>query len=174
MRPRSVWCCWNGSGPKERADSTQRTAREHRAAQKTAPNGLLCACKWKEQRPPLSLARGQIAGKASADRCCFMQNRTANLGGRGQREVGSLSEEGACSWWWRCSGATPGPTQSVPWWVESLSSTLLVPEILLGHRPTAPLISGVLLGWHTQPTALLISGVLLNQHTQRAKSSITS
>lgn len=37
-----------------------------------------------------------------------------------------------------------------------LSSTLLVPEILLGHRPTAPLISGVLLGWHTQPTALLI------------------
>ena len=37
-----------------------------------------------------------------------------------------------------------------------LSSTLLVPEILLGHRPTAPLISGVLLGWHTQPAALLI------------------
>ena len=26
MRPRSVWCCWDGSGPKERAESTQRPA----------------------------------------------------------------------------------------------------------------------------------------------------
>ena len=33
-------------------------------------------------------------------------------------------------------------------------SALLVPDLLLGYRPTAPLTSGGLLGQHTQPTAL--------------------
>ena len=36
MRPRSVWCCWDGSGPKERAESTQRTAES--TGQHTAKN----------------------------------------------------------------------------------------------------------------------------------------
>ena len=43
MRPRSVWCCWDGSGPKERAESTQRTAESTGQHKKTAPGGLLCA-----------------------------------------------------------------------------------------------------------------------------------
>ena len=59
MRPRSVWCCWDGSGPKERAESTQRTAEstgqhtaKNRAEKTGAPKGVFFIA---VRAPPLLL-----------------------------------------------------------------------------------------------------------------------
>ena len=120
MRPRSVWCCWDGSGPKERAESTQRTAEstgqhtaKNRAEKTGAPKGVFFiavrdpplpgSCQLTVRRVRvLRSGRGPSCPGTSGSRPAHAQtnnerqtNKLKETGGMGRRKINRCQMSGA-------------------------------------------------------------------------------
>ena len=108
MRPRSVWCCWDGSGPKERAESTQRTAEstgqhtaKNRAEKTGSTKGRSLLLQFETPPPPLpgscqlTVRRVRVLRSGRGPSCPGTSgSRPAHAQTNNERQTNKLEEAG--------------------------------------------------------------------------------
>ena len=101
MRPRSVWCCWDGNGPKERAESTQRTAEstgQHTAKNMAGASGRVLYCSLSPPPPgscQLTVRRVRVLRSGQGPSCPGTSgSRPAHAQTNNERQTNKLKEAG--------------------------------------------------------------------------------